>query len=147
MFPPWHLVFLFKSAVCLPAELSVPLPQYLTLPTSHIVLKLRACQASDAFFRDLVQVGSRRNSMLRDIGACIYWAYAVLKTLYISRSLKLPEAYAVLVASLPVQCLVATCLVQTIQFAVFIAYLTALWLALAMVMHKIANITANTFAW
>ena len=33
-----------------------PLPRWATLPTSHVVLKLRAAEANDAFFRDFVAV-------------------------------------------------------------------------------------------
>ena len=38
------------------AELRVPLPQYPTLGTSNIVLKLRAREANEIFFRELSSV-------------------------------------------------------------------------------------------
>ncbi len=38
------------------ADLQVPLPEYPTLATNNIVLKLRAQEANDIFFRDLSSV-------------------------------------------------------------------------------------------
>ena len=38
------------------ADLQVPLPEYPTLATNNIVLKLRAREANDIFFRELATV-------------------------------------------------------------------------------------------
>ena len=42
--------------MCATADLQVPLPEYPTLATNNIVLKLRAREANDIFFRELSAV-------------------------------------------------------------------------------------------
>ena len=57
-------------------DLRVPLPEYPTLATSNIVLKLRAREANDIFFRELSSVlravrGTVESPALRPLAAAL----------------------------------------------------------------------------
>ena len=54
MAKPWYLVSQQPFLLC--TDLQTPLPEYPTLATNNIVLKLRAREANDIFFRELSSV-------------------------------------------------------------------------------------------
>ncbi|KAL3131455.1 hypothetical protein ABBQ38_007763 [Trebouxia sp. C0009 RCD-2024] len=61
----WFLDVLHSFlTVCETADLQVPLPEYSTMATNNIVLKLRAHEANDIFFREL-------SAMLRGVRATV----------------------------------------------------------------------------